>query len=665
VGPLKPRAYQEEAAQLVFAEWDQALRVVDGQTQVLDEQRLNALIVWATGLGKTFEFSYIGRQLREQGVCRRILVLAHRTELIQQAKDKWLKVDPGELLGIYQAQKRETWANVICGSVQSCYPDVYRRHACPACQPMPEPDPFCDRCDGDGLEAEPGCSKCQRRRPKPTPDCVSCNGEGGEEYLHRRGRIHDLPLAEIDLIVIDEVHHVFRESLYTRIVDAVRDVNPACRLLGVTATPFRTDRRGLGWLFDRSVHTISIKRGIEMGYLVPLRGVRVELEVDLSGVRVSKSSGDFVDEDLGKVMDTEEAREQVVEAWRKHAGPGAEGAGAEGRLTAAFCPTVASAKHLCESFNAAGVAAGWICGDKSIFPDKKRKAVLDSLARKEIRVLVNVGVLTEGWDEPEVSCILLVRPTKSKGLLIQMVGRGTRLLGPPLEDAEDLRIESSVANGKSDCLVIDCTGATSLGLASVADLTNDDEKDEKEQSDADPDEGPPELEFPEEPSTVRVTGFCSYSFDVFSCSIHWQQVNGARVAGLGAGRSVVIFDRDGRFTVVCAGLRSGVEFICRDEVETVALEEAEIYALENGEPSYLKPDNGLSKIRASEKQKAYIKKLLAWHRDQIGSMPMSFAEINRLSMARASAWVAYIEARLAFHRRFANGHRSAAAGAPA
>ena len=656
---MKPRPYQEEAAQLVFAEWDQAVKVVDGQQQVIDPKKLNALVVWATGLGKTALFSFVGRQAIETGLCRRVLVLAHRTELIQQARDKWLRVDPGQTVGIYQAAKRETWANVICGSVQSCYPDVYRRRSCPACQSKPDPDPFCELCDGDGRAGEPGCRKCQAKRPKPDPDCPICSGEGGEEYLHRKGRIHDLPLAEIDLIVIDEVHHVFRESLYTRIVDAVREVNPACRMLGVTATPFRADRRGLGWLFGRSVHTISIKRGIEMGYLVPLRGVRVEMEVDLSSVRVSKSSGDFVDEDLGKVMDTEDARGQVVEAWRKHAGPGTDGAGGHGRLTAAFCPTVASARHLCASFNEAGIPAGWICGDKSIFNDRRRMAVLESLSRQEIRVLVNVGVLTEGWDEPEVSCILLVRPTKSKGLLIQMVGRGTRVLGPPVEGAEDLRIESSVANGKSDCLVIDCTGATNLGLASIADLTNDDEKDEKEQAESQPG-GQPELEFPDEPTTVRVTGFCSYSFDVFGGSIHWQQVNGSRVANLGAGRSVVIFERGGLFTVVCAGLRTGVEFVARDEPESVAMEEAEIFAMETGEPNYLKPDNGLSRIRASEKQRAYIKRLLAWHRDQIGSTPLSFAEIGRLSMARASAWASYLEARLAFHRRFANGRRKAA-----
>lgn len=643
---MRPRPYQEEAAQLVFADWAMG--------------RLNVMIVWATGLGKTFEFAYIGGQLRAQGLCRRILVLAHRTELIQQAKDKWLAVDPGEVVGIYQANRRETWANVICGSVQSCYPDIYRRHPCLTCQPPQEANPFCEKCDGDGTET--GCPACQRQRSKPAPACIACAGQGGEEFLFRSGRLNELPLHEIDLIVVDEVHHMFRESIYAKIIEAVRAVNPSCRLLGVTATPFRTDRRGLGWIFDRSVHTISIKRGISMGYLVPLTGVRIELEVDLSGVKVSKSSGDFDEEDLGRVMDTKEAREQVVEAWRKHAGPGTEGGGEHGRLTAAFCPTVASAKHLCETFNEAGIPAGWICGDKAIFPDKKRKAILESLARHEIRVLVNVGVLTEGWDEPGVCCILLVRPTKSKGLLIQMVGRGTRLLGPMIEGAEDLRIESSIANGKADCLVIDCTGATSLGLASVADLTTDDDKEEKQEAETQ-EEPPQELDFPEQPSTVVVTGFCSYKFDVFSGAIHWQDVNGARVAGLGGGRAVVIFQSKGKFTAVCAGLRSDLEFICRDETETTAMAEAERYAVEHGDPSYLKPDGGLSKVRASEKQRSYLHKLWAWHQEQIGEPPIQSAEILRLSMARASAWASYLEARLAFQKRFANGHRPGGAAA--
>ncbi len=627
---LKARPYQEEAAQLVRAHWDQG--------------DPNAMIVWSTGLGKTFIFAYIGRQLREQGLCRRILVLAHRTELITQARDKWLAVDPGEVVGIYQAGRREIWANVICGSVQSCYPDVYRNHPCPACQPVPDSDPFCS-CDG----ALALCQLCQSDRGKPSPGCLACQGNGGEPYLARKGRLNELPLAEIDLLVIDEVHHVFRDSLYTKILDAIRAVNPACRLLGVTATPFRADRQGLGWLFDRSIHTISIKRGIEMGYLVPLRGVRVELEVDLSQVRVSKSSGDFVEDDLGKVMDTDEARVQVVEAWLKHAGPGTEGGGATGRLTAAFCPTVESAEHLHAAFKDAKIPAGWICGDKSIFPDAKRRSVLGAFSRQEIRVLVNVGVLTEGWDEPAVSCILLVRPTKSKGLLIQMVGRGTRLLGPAIAGSDDLRIESSLANGKADCLVIDCTGSTTLGLASVADLTDDEAKEKKPAKPAEePDE--PELEFPEAPTTSKVTGFCSYTFDVFSGSIHWQHVNGSRVASLGGGRAVVVFEAASRFTVVCAGLRTEIEFICRDESESKALELAERFALEFGDPSYLKPDPGLSRIRASEKQGGYLKRLLGWHRDQIGDPPLAFEEVPKLSMARASAWASYLEARLAFSK---------------
>lgn len=632
---MKARPYQQEAAQFVRAHWDQGHQ--------------NALIVWSTGLGKTFEFAYIGRQLREQGLCRRILVLAHRTELITQARDKWLAVDPGEVVGIYQADRREVWANVICGSVQSCYPDVYKNHPCPVCQPIPDADPFCT-CDGSGDGQGGPCRLCQRDRGQPIASCATCRGVGGDRYLARRGRIHELPLDEIDLLVIDEVHHITQQSIYAKILDAIRAVNPNCKLLGVTATPFRADRKGLGWLFDRSLHTISIKRGIDMGYLVPLRGVRIELEIDLSTVRVSKSSGDFVEDDLGRVMDTDEARQQIVEAWVEQAGPGTDGGGEHGRLTAAFCPTVDSAEHLHAAFNAAGVPAAWICGDKRRFPDAKRKAILGAFGRQEIRVLVNVGVLTEGWDEPAVSCILLVRPTKSKGLLIQMVGRGTRLLGPMMPGAEDLRIESSIHNGKADCLVIDCTGSTTMGLASVADLTEDSGK-EPSTSATDEEEEEEQLAFPEEPQTVRVTGFCSYAFDVFSGSIHWQQVNGARVASLGGGRAVVIFGGPRGYTAVCAGLRSDIEFICRDEPEAVALEHAERFALEAGDPSYLKPDPGLSRIRATEKQKTYLIRLLGWNRDQIGDSPIAFEEVPRLSMARASAWASYLEARLAFSKR--------------
>lgn len=628
---MRPRPYQEEAAQRVLMEWDQG--------------RPSALVVWATGLGKTMLLSYIGKILRRQGECRRILVIAHRTELIQQAKDKWLQVDPDEYVGIYQGARREISANVISASVQSCYPDLYRRHPCPSCQAQPARNPFCPSCSLTDPDNKP-CKVCQKVDP-PSDECPSCKGEGGEEYLVRRGRLYELPLSEIDLVIIDEVHHASRESTYATIVNAIREENPKVKVLGVTATPFRTDRKGLGWLFDRSSHTISIKKGIDMGYLVPIRGVRVQLEVDLSQVRTSAYTGDFIEEDLGRAINTPEARAQVVKAWLKHAGP--EVAGGMGRQTAAFCVTVDAARALADDFQKAGVKAGWICGDKKLWPDKERAAALKALARGDIQVMVNVGVLTEGWDDPLISCVLLVTPTKSQGKYIQAVGRGTRLLGPAVDGEDELNIRSSIANGKSDCLVIDCTGASDLGLASVADLSRDTPKGEIDSKLKDEEEPQQDDLIREEPETMKVTGFCSYEFDVFSGSIHWQRVNGTRLANLGSGRAVLIFEHHGAHSVMVAQFRQGVRYIATGVDEGEAMKVAEEYALEHGNPQYLRPSPSLNAKQASEKQRNYLKRLVVAHRHHVGSVsPLDPRKIRTLSMARANGWVCYLESRIAF-----------------
>lgn len=612
--PISPRPYQLETISEVREWWDSG--------------ELNALAVLPTGAGKTIIFAALGQELRKEGLDR-VLILAHRKELVQQAADKWRKVDPGESVGIYMGAKKELHAAVISASVASCYPDVYKDQPCAKC-------------------SEPG-------EKKRGPGCADCEESGVESVFVRNGRMRegrllggkrspDLDLREIDLIIIDEAHHVTPDSAYMAIVKAVREVNPACLLLLVTATPFREDRQGFGWLVSGVAFIITIKALIEMGYLVPFskRSCRVELSVDMSDVRVSKQTGDFIDEDLGKALDTEDARAEIVKAWVEHAGPGTEGGGERGRPTVVFCPTVDSAEHLSDTFAEAGFPSGWICSDTKRCSKESREQVLAAFNSGEITVVVNVGVLTEGWDAPPLSCVVIDRPTKSRSLYAQMVGRGTRL---------------SPETGKTDCLVMDCTGASALGLQCLADLSKPISKEDilGEEEEEEPEEE--QIEFPEEifSENINVRGHTTYRIDLFSGRVAWARINGSRVACLSPGRAVLVFGGGDKFTV-CSTSSKGVEWLCKDLPEMEAMKRAEIFAIENGSNQWLNPGTFVKQRGLSAGQRGQIVKLLRWEageRNRIGKKEgpgLEMREVGGLSMALASAWCGYLEARLTLLR---------------
>ncbi|SNR45500.1 DEAD/DEAH box helicase [Puniceibacterium sediminis] len=254
--------------------------------------------------------------------------------------------------------------------------------------------------------------------------------------LAREANLAAMPV--LDLLVIDEAHHAVAAS-YRRIIDRVRDANPDARIFGVTATPNRGDKKGLREVFDNVADQVRLGELIASGHLVPPRTFVIDVGVQEELKSVRKSLADFDMAKVASIMDRAPVTDEVIRHWKEKAGD---------RQTVVFCSTVAHAAHVTEAFNAADVPAALIHGD---LPSEERRNILAAYATGEIRVIVNVAVLTEGWDHPPTSCVVLLRPSSYKSTMIQMVGRGLRTIDP----------EEHPGVIKTDCVVLDF-GTSSL-----------------------------------------------------------------------------------------------------------------------------------------------------------------------------------------------------------
>jgi len=254
--------------------------------------------------------------------------------------------------------------------------------------------------------------------------------------LARASNLTDMP--RLDFLVIDEAHHAVADS-YRRIIDRVRDANPDARVFGVTATPTRGDRKGLREVFDNVADQVRLGELIASGHLVPPRTFVIDVGVQEELKSVRKTSADFDMTEVAGIMDRAPVTDEVIRHWTEKAGD---------RQTVVFCSTVAHADHVTEAFRAAGITAALIHGDLA---SETRKAILADYASGIIRVVVNVAVLTEGWDHPPTACVVLLRPSSYKSTMIQMVGRGLRTVDP----------EEHPGIVKTDCVVLDF-GTSSL-----------------------------------------------------------------------------------------------------------------------------------------------------------------------------------------------------------
>jgi superfamily II DNA or RNA helicase len=241
--------------------------------------------------------------------------------------------------------------------------------------------------------------------------------------LHARAvRANKMDLPPADLVVLDEAHHCTART-YRRLLQAY----PMAIILGMTATPCRSDGRGLGGTFKVIVECPSVAQLIAANYLVP-PVVYAPSRPDLSGVRVER--GDYVEAQLAARMNNQQLVGDIVEQWHRHA---------KRRPTVVFATGVAHSVHVRDQYRASGVWAEHLDGST---PIDERDRILAQLAAGNVEVVCNAMVLTEGWDQPAVSCLVLARPTRHMGLYRQMVGR---VLRP--------------APGKTDALILDHAGA--------------------------------------------------------------------------------------------------------------------------------------------------------------------------------------------------------------
>lgn len=243
-----------------------------------------------------------------------------------------------------------------------------------------------------------------------------------------------LEFGHVDLILIDEAHLVppKGEGMYRQFLSELRAVCPAVKVVGLTATPYRLGtgmlHQGEGAIFTDICYSADVKGLIRDGYLAPLTTRLAKDRADLSGVRVR--GGEYVAGELEAVMSADDVvRGAVSETVQLASGR---------RKWLVFCAGVDHAIKVRDEFRRHGVTAETITGNTD---RAEREDLVERFKRGEFRALTNVNVLTTGFNVPDIDCLVMLRPTKSTSLYVQILGRGMRN-----------------APGKDDCLVLDFCG---------------------------------------------------------------------------------------------------------------------------------------------------------------------------------------------------------------
>lgn len=255
-------------------------------------------------------------------------------------------------------------------------------------------------------------------------------------------------LGRFETVIVDEAHHAVAGT-YLDILGRLGCMEPGGPLTaGFTATAGRSDNVGLGHVWQEIAYQRGIVQMIAEGYLCDVKAIQVGADFDLANTKVR--GGDYTDSSIERELERADAINAAADAYVRYAAD---------RLGVAFTPTVATAGALAEALTLKGIRAEAVNGK---MPPDQRRAILRRLHRGEIRVVTNAQVLTEGWDEPAVSCALMLRPTRSAPFFCQMAGRVLRPF---------IGTVGGHPYNKEDALILDVAGsAEELGLATIADL---------------------------------------------------------------------------------------------------------------------------------------------------------------------------------------------------
>lgn len=218
-------------------------------------------------------------------------------------------------------------------------------------------------------------------------------------------RLDDWPADHFALVVADEAHHAVSDSWQK----VLNHFDRHARVLGVTATPDRADKRQLGSYFEAIAAEVKLFDLVRDGYLSPIAVKSVPVKIDLSSVK--QTAGDFDQAELGHAI--EPCLSEIARAIKEHA---------SFRRVLCFLPLIATSQKFVEACNQAGLSAVHIDGN-----DPQRREKLVRFGQWEFDVLSNAMLLTEGFDDPGIDCIVVLRPTRSRPLYAQMIGRGTRV----------------------------------------------------------------------------------------------------------------------------------------------------------------------------------------------------------------------------------------------
>lgn len=282
--------------------------------------------------------------------------------------------------------------------------------------------------------------------PDKFPQVISATIQTLAHGNEGSGRYSKFAPTDIDYLIIDEAHRTITPS-YLKIIKYFKQ-NPNLKIIGFTATPKRHDKKAMGAVYEHVAYHYDILEAVNDGWLVPpvMHPIKV---TDLVFANIRTVAGDFDREQLAKVMEQEKPLHEMV----------ASACDIIGREKAiCFCHSVDQSIRMCEIFNRYRLGMAVHIDGETHEDDRKARFALHRSGKAQ--VLCNVGIATEGYDDPTVKWLLMAKPTKSVSLYTQMLGRGLRPLGGVVDkyDTPEDRQHAIAESDKPICSIVDYVG---------------------------------------------------------------------------------------------------------------------------------------------------------------------------------------------------------------